>query len=753
MELLVPGGDVDAIKAAILAVGGHPIADEDSSTHAIYCGLDKFNARNRAANISFDELQSIIRLAHTHNCLIFLTLNILILENEITALTSLLNQLANTQIDGLIVQDLGLLYLLKKHYPTLPVHASTQMTTHNPGQIKFLHKLGVERVNLSRELNLEEIKHLSSIANENKMSTEVFVHGSQCLSFSGICYMSSFYGSNSGNRGRCSQPCRDKYNTTLAGNDYPLNLKDNAAYNNIGELYDAGVYSLKIEGRIKKSDYIYSVARTYRKQLDSWLKQKTLQNDSASLYKVFNRDFSNAYLTGNISKKMFIDNPRDYSLKRIAAENKHLSQEEIADAEQALYNEKDTIKAEVEEKIKHLSIEKLPLTMRVSGREGTPLKVTVQKDQTSFDVYSNITLTGKGTEALRYDTIFKRLKAINDTDYFISDMDLEHMPNNLYLPFKELTTIKNQLLYILNDNKHPIAPIRLPALKNTSESHAQTPVHVIISSLKDLQQVKKTNAQLYFKLPSNFKKNFTELVGIFKQEPKLIPWFPAVIIGDDYLLALKFLDKAKPRLLVTDNTGIAFEACNNGIKWIAGPSLNLVNSYSLLCLKEDFNCSGAFLSNEISRSQIKGIQKPADFKLFYSIYHPQLLMTTRQCLFHQVVGCQKTTLNDSCMQHCEKSSSITNTKDIAFIIEKTYGNHQRIYGRQHCLNTAIVKDMPHRFDAFVVDLSPVKTETNVKTDHKDLLHCFEEFILGKTDAEELHQLIAPTSNNAYKKGI
>ena len=145
IELLAPGGDVEAIKAAIVA-----------GANAVYCGLDTFNARNRASNLSLDELNGVIRLAHEYGCEVFLTLNVVLLEHETKSITKLLNQLVNTKVDGIIVQDLGLFNLVKKHFPSLDVHASTQLTTHNEGQIKFLSKIGATRVNLSRELNLPD---------------------------------------------------------------------------------------------------------------------------------------------------------------------------------------------------------------------------------------------------------------------------------------------------------------------------------------------------------------------------------------------------------------------------------------------------------------------------------------------------------------------------------------------------------------------------------------------------------------------
>ena len=228
IELLAPGGDIDSIKAAIAA-----------GADAVYCGLDRFNARNSAANINFEELQGILRLAHKNSCEVFLTLNIMIVESEIPAIITLLNKLVNTSIDGVIIQDLGLLYIVSSYFKGLKIHASTQLTTHNEGQIMFLSKLKAARVNLSRELNISEIQTLASVGHKNNILTEVFVHGSNCLSFSGICYFSSVHGGNSGNRGRCSQPCRDQYLKTPEGMDFPLNLKDNSAYFDLRELSDA----------------------------------------------------------------------------------------------------------------------------------------------------------------------------------------------------------------------------------------------------------------------------------------------------------------------------------------------------------------------------------------------------------------------------------------------------------------------------------------------------------------------------------
>ncbi len=743
IELLAPGGDIDSIKAAIIA-----------GADAVYCGLDKFNARNRATNISFDDLQGVLRLAHQNNCEIFLTLNIIIVENEIAALISILNKLINTSIDGVIVQDLGMFYLLSHYFKGLKIHASTQLTTHNEGQVKFLSELNVARVNLSRELNIREIKALTRVAHQNNILTEVFVHGSYCLSYSGICYMSSVHGGNSGNRGRCSQPCRDQYLTTPAGKDYPLNLKDNSAWFDLPELSDAGVDSLKIEGRIKKYDYVYTVVNSWRKQLLIFNIQNRLNKDNNALFKVFNRDFSNSFLKGVIDKDMFIDNPRDHSIQHLTDINNYISAKAMEKGQVDLYEEKEAVKTSVENEISRLSIAEVPLIIHISGECGTPLRVTVKTPETSFDVSSEMNLVNTGTNAVSYAMVLKRLKAINDTEYYIVKITLEDLQGIVYIPFKALTSIKKRILFILNGSKEFVDPIEVPVLKKQNCQKEKPTLSVLISTKEDLYLCDNTDSAICFQLPESFKNESAELTALFTANRNLIPWFPPVLTGEDYHAAVEFLEQVQPQLIITNNTGIAYEACKKGIRWIAGPYLNIVNSFSLLCLKEHFNCSGAFISNGISKVQMQRIQIPDDFKLYYSIYHPIVLMTSRQCLIHQVTGCEKDVMDDYCIQQCAKSGSITNLKKETFIIEKTKGNYHRIYNETNFLNTAVVTELPDLFSGFFIDLTDLKTETKIGMDKPGIIQLFENLLNGDPASEkELRQVIYPTTDTQYYKGI
>ena len=748
-ELLAPGGDIDAIKAAIVA-----------GADAIYCGLNKFNARNRAKNLNFDDLNGVINLAHGNNCKIFLTLNIIIVESEIPSLINLLNKLINTRIDGVIVQDIGLLYLLSEYFRSLKIHASTQLTTHNEGQILFLSKLNTTQINLSRELNIDEIKALTLIGHKNEILTEIFVHGSYCISFSGICYMSSVLSGKSGNRGRCSQPCRDRYLTTPEGKNFPLNLKDNSAYFDLREISDAGIDSLKIEGRIKKLDYVYTVVNAWKNQIRSFYKSNRLNGDNSDLYKVFNRDFSNSYLKGDIHKQMFIDNPRDNSIQHLSEISHYSTNEQLVKDQIALYEEKEEITSRVKKQIKQLSIAKSPITISISGKVHTRLKVSVKTPEASFIVLSEFHLVHSRTcksnphKCLDYDIIHKRLKSLNNTEYYIKHLELENLQNDLFIPFKELTSIKKRISFILNGSKEIIVPIDVPPLKKQGKPNTKPDLAVLISSQKDLHLCNETASQIFFEIPNCFKNEYTELINLFSKNKNLIPWFPSILIGENYTASLELLKQAQPEFIVTNNTGIAYEACKEGIPWIAGPYLNTVNSFSLLCLKEKFNGYGSFISNEIGKNQIKNIKSPDNFKLYYSIYHPILLLTSRQCLLHQVIGCEKESVNEQCILKCQKTSSITNLKKTSLYIEKSKGNYHCIYHNHNFLNPNIVTDLPDMFSYFFIDLRDIKTETKTQMDKARIIGLFENLLDGNPNAKkELKQMIYPTTNTQYDKGI
>ncbi|MGF1909281.1 U32 family peptidase [Vibrio kasasachensis] len=656
-ELLAPGGDLDSIKAAIAA-----------GADAIYCGLDRFNARNRATNLTLDNLNGVLNLAHKHNCKIFLTLNVLILESEIPAIVRLLSQLNTTSIGGVIVQDLGLAYILKHHFPELDVHASTQLNTHNEGQIQFLNHLTASRVNLSRELNINEIKHLAQFGKQHNVQMEVFVHGSYCIGFSGICYISSARNGASGNRGRCSQPCREQYETTKTGNQYPLNMKDNSAFGDLEALADAGVYSLKIEGRIKKSHYVYTVVDNWRKQIDRLCDGEELTTDTTELYTVFNRDFSNAFLQGDFGKAMYIDNPRDHAVKHFSTIYQCQNIEDVKQVKKKLYDDKTAIIENVALKTQHFDVTNQSSSSSLKGAIDVPT---------------------------------------------------------------------------------------LPVIANPPARKESVKLSVLICSADDLSLCEQDGVDVYYQMPMGLSDEWQKLVALFEANPSLKPWFPAIMIGDDYQAARHFLMAIQPELLITNNSGIGMMAKQLGLNWVAGPQMNTTNSYSLKCLDEEFSASGAFISNELNMKQMRHIKRPSTMRTFYSIYHPNTLLTSRQCLFQQTEGCKKIKVNKGCLKRCSKRTSIINLKDNPYVVQKQRGSHNSIYSEHNILNMQVLEDLPELLTDVLIDLRDIQTETQISATKQQLINEFLTLLSTQTEnnTETLHQLIQPTANSQYLKGL
>ncbi|PSW74874.1 collagenase-like protease [Photobacterium sp. GB-50] len=747
-ELLAPGGDIESIKAAIAA-----------GADAIYCGLDSFNARNRATNLTFDVLSGIIRLAHQNNCKIFLTLNIVVLDSEIPAVIRLLNKLVNTKVDGVILQDLGLFHIIKEYFPTLDVHASTQINTHNDGQILFLKQLQASRVNLSRELNIREIKHLAQFGHQHDVLMEVFVHGSYCIGFSGLCYISSVKNGNSGNRGRCSQPCRDQYQTTAAGKDFPLNMKDNSAFSNMVELADAGVYSLKVEGRIKKSHYVYTVVDQWRQQIDRYCEQKPLLTDTTSLFTVFNRDFSNSYLQGDINKSMFIDNPRDNSVSHFTQVYQATTIDAVNGVKQKLYDDKTAIINTVEDVTKAMDVSSLPMTMIFSGKEGQCLTVIVTTPDQTIELQSESALIRAQKHVLTHELLEKRFQSLaNEGEYQITHVDISGLAENTSVPFTELAQLKEQIGYQLNGEKALVAPIDTPKPRNSINHRKPTGITpelaILISDPSDVVLNQDNNAVLYYTIPEGLAMELEKTVALFEAHSHLVPWFPAILIGENYQAAVAFIERVKPNCIVTNNSGIAHVAYQQGIDWIAGPYLNLTNSFSLQCIADEFNAKGAFVSNEINRKQINPMVCPENFELHYSIYHPLMMLMSRQCLFHQTVGCKKKHFDNKCLRKCDKSASILSLKDASFVLDKQRGAHNALYSQQNYMNLQAVTDFPDKFTRFMIDLRDIKTETEVNADKAMLVSLFNAYIHGDINARAtLEQTIIGTISQQYKKGL
>ncbi|MBP1992691.1 DUF3656 domain-containing U32 family peptidase [Paenibacillus eucommiae] len=298
IELLAPAGDWDCLRAAVA-----------NGADAVFFGVEKFNARARAHNFLMDELPEIMSFLHLYGIKGFLTFNILVFEEELGEAKKLIEACVDAGVDAVIVQDLGLVKMIREISPDFPIHGSTQMTITSPEAVEFTKPFDIERVVLGRENNLKQIKQ---IGDQAKLPMEVFVHGALCVSYSGQCLTSEMWGGRSANRGECAQACRLPYDLMVDGVQKPmgdvaylLSPKDLAALEIVPELIEAGVRSFKIEGRLKSPEYVANVVSKYRKAIDRYFdgqNERASKEELRELEQSFSRGFTFGFLKGTNNK-------------------------------------------------------------------------------------------------------------------------------------------------------------------------------------------------------------------------------------------------------------------------------------------------------------------------------------------------------------------------------------------------------------------------------------------------------------------
>ena len=289
MEILAPAGSPESIIAAV-----------QNGADAVYLGLSGFNARRGAANFNEEEFEKAVRYCHIRGVAVHLTLNTLVSDREMPELAKLIRHAALSGVDAFIVQDLGVVQQCKAIAPHIPIHGSTQMTVHSLAGVQLCAAWGLKRVVLSRELNRDEIRF---ICENSPIEIEVFGHGALCMCYSGQCYLSAAIGGRSGNRGRCAQPCRQSYGYGNWKNTYPLSLKDNCLVQYLQELDNMGVASVKLEGRMKRAEYVAAVTAVYSQAATGGVVTPAMMEQ---LHTAFNRQgFTDGYYQGRTGEQMF----------------------------------------------------------------------------------------------------------------------------------------------------------------------------------------------------------------------------------------------------------------------------------------------------------------------------------------------------------------------------------------------------------------------------------------------------------------
>lgn len=413
VEILAPAGDYECFLAAI-----------NAGADAVYLG-GNFSARAYAKNFNDEEILSAIDYAHFHNRKVYMTLNIVMKQDELNSIIDYIAPFYEAGLDGVIVQDIGLISVLRNVFLNLPVHASTQMTITDSDGVFLLKELGVERVVLARELSLSEI---SSIKRKTGVQLECFIHGALCYSYSGKCFMSSILGGRSGNRGRCAGTCRLPYN-----NEYTLSCKDICTLKILPSLIEAGIDSFKIEGRMKSPDYVAGVTGIYKKYVDLYY---SLKDSDMSLYSISDTDYDTLLKlytrSGNCEGYYNVKNGRD--MITLSQPGYLKADEELSHETFLKYTSKDLNR-----------VVEFDFLMKADS----PIVLSASSKGFYASAIGPIPQEANNRPLSKTD-VFKQLNKLGGCDFKIGEVNIE-MDDNLFVPVGKLNEVRRTAISLLKD--------------------------------------------------------------------------------------------------------------------------------------------------------------------------------------------------------------------------------------------------------------------------------------------------------------
>lgn len=599
MELLAPAGSMEALRAAVC-----------NGADAVYLGADTFNARMNARNFSAADLQEAVVYCHVRGVKVHLTLNTLVLDREMPRAAELIRLAASCGVDAFIVQDLGVVSLCRQLAPDVPIHASTQMSIHSLEGVLEAAALGCSRVVLARELPAEEIAH---ICKKSPVEIEVFVHGALCMCYSGQCYLSSVIGRRSGNRGQCAQPCRLPYGYgRFESTRYPLSLKDNCLAGELDELRRMGVASIKIEGRMKRPEYVAIVTRAYRTVLNGG---KLMPSDLQELETAFSRQgFTDGYFRGQTGSDMF---------------GRRQEGEDTADlfaSARATYEQGEP--------------QRIGVRFYAMIRRGEPAQLAVE------DPDSNLCRTrGPVPEQAVYRSLTpqdleQQLKKTGGTPYLCTAVRSSLDPD-LMLPASAINAMRRDVIAELTAKRGRAAPARLNAYDEPPRYDGIAGEPQLTIAVRTAGQI--TSRMLSMKptvlyVPLSELAEHPDLPQRVSVETQLAAILPRVIWSGELAPVarqLRTVYEMGVRQVLAGNLGQLHIARAAGFAVRGDFGLNIVNSRAMRYLREQ-GLDSQLLSFELTLPQIRDISKAVPAELL--IYGRLPLMLMENCVMKNRTG-------------------------------------------------------------------------------------------------------------------
>lgn len=584
-ELLAPAGNEKCAYAAV-----------QSGADSIYIGMKNFGARSYAENFDNESFARVVNYCHQRGVKVYVTLNTLIADIEMNEAVECARVAASIGVDGVIVQDLGLLSYIKEFFPEINLHISTQATVLNSYAMEFARELGAVRCVLGRELSYEEIK---SISEKASIETEIFVHGAQCYSYSGQCLMSSMYGGRSGNKGKCAGPCRMPYklqdkNGKIIDAGYLLSPVDMCLGTQIEKVIDSGAKCLKIEGRMKGPEYVAASCEIYKKALTQ--RENIPDDELTSLQNTFSR--------GGFTSGLF--EGKDNRIKKESSN------------EDAYKNQESKYKNIYKENLR-----RNPIKLKFYAKPGEKAVLFGEALGVKVECESNISVEIAKGAPLTQERILQQLEKLGDYPLYAIDTEVS-IEGEIFLPVSEINLLRRTLCDTLFEN-----------IKNEFKYNK----HIIKKPVPVSKKEKFITASVKTKEQAESIKNYSEIKEIYVpfnlydmwEDERFIPYFPAIIREKHlkkYENVLKtFKEKGVKKVKVSE-WGTFYIAKKLGFNIIAGDELNVFNTKSAYVLKE-MGAEKIILSPEMNVKQLEFMGEDISYEVI--VYGRLTLMKTANC--------------------------------------------------------------------------------------------------------------------------
>lgn len=631
MEILSPAGSPEAVQAAVYA-----------GADAVYLGYGPFNARRNARNFNQEELQQAIHLCHLYGVKVYLTLNTLASDREVAQAAQVAVEASQLGVDAILVQDMGLLSVVRKVAPDVHLHASTQMTIHNLDGVKRCADLGLTRAVLSRELSAKEISY---ICEHSPIEIETFVHGALCMCYSGQCFFSSVLGGRSGNRGLCAQPCRLSYGWNGKADRYPLSLKDMSLAGHLRELQDMGVACAKIEGRMKRPEYVWVVTKIYADALREG--REPTAEEVAQLTAAFSRQgFTDGYFTGNQGAHMF------------GVREQQPEPKELFASARAGYDKPTQL---------------VPVTLAASIQAGQPATLTLTDDSGH-----TVTVTGPApeparTRALEGEDVAAQLSKTGGTPYRVAQHQVE-VGQGLSLPRSALNALRREGVEQLSAARTALPQRRhfpyepLPKVANSSGVPA---LHITLRSASQCSPALLQTRPERIALPVDEAASHPQVVAdIQAQGIQAAVVLPRICWDGGEMDTLKnqltqCRDMGITHALV-GNLGLLDVAQGLGFTLHGDYGLEVFNSHGVDAYRE-LGLSSLTASFELKLAQIRDLSKTLPVELI--AYGRLPLMITENCAMKAGAG--------QCC--CSTGNTLTDRRGVGFPVLKAWGCRNEIF--------------------------------------------------------------------------